>query len=211
MIAMEQETKKKTAAEVRKEECERITSELEQQGYRCENATISILKANLMVFATSVPVCVFFAVIYALANGGYSRLSEANGWALFPILVLLSIPVHELLHGLGWLPSCKNGWKSIRFGMMWSSLTPYCNCKEPMGVKNYYLGLLMPFTVLGLLPSAAAIPAGSMTMLAFGLMNILFAGGDLTIALVIRKYIGKQAVLLDHPSECGSLAFIREA
>ena len=208
---MEQNAEKKTAAEVRKEECERIRTELEQQGYRCEDATISIVKANLMVLVTSVPVCLFFAVIYGLANGGYSRLSEEKGWALFPVLVLLSIPVHELLHGLGWLPSCKNGWKSIRFGVMWSSLTPYCNCKEPMGVKNYYLGLLTPFTVLGLLPSAAAIPAGSMTMLAFGLINILFAGGDLTIALVIRKYIGKDALLLDHPSACGSLAFIKEA
>lgn len=207
---MDQEMKKKSPAELRKEECERIQSELEQQGYRCEAATISILKANLMVFATSVPVCLFVLFIFIVINHGLRALSEAKGWALFPVLVLLSIPVHELLHGLGWLPACKNGWKSIRFGVMWSSLTPYCNCKEPMNVKSYYRGLLLPFSVLGILPSIAAVVTGSMTLLALGMMNFLFAGGDLAIALVIRKYLGKQVLLLDHPSECGSLAFLKE-
>ena len=163
---MDQEIKKKSHAELRKEECERIKSELEQQGYRCEAATISILKANLMVFATSVPVCLFVLFIFIVINHGLRALSEAKGWALFPVLVLLSIPVHELLHGLGWLPACKNGWKSIRFGVMWSSLTPYCNCKEPMNVKSYYRGLLLPFSVLGILPSIAAVVTGSMTLLA---------------------------------------------
>ena len=123
--------------------------------------------------------------------------------------MLLSIPVHEGLHGLGWVGGCKNGWKSIRFGVMWSSLTPYCNCKEVLSVGRYYTGLLMPVTVLGLLPAAAAVITGSAALLAFGLVNILLAGGDLAIGLIIRKYIGKPALLLDHPSECGCLAFLK--
>ena len=204
---MEQESKKQADAKAREAECERVQAELEQQGYHREDATVSIVKANLMVFATSVPVCIVLAVLFGLLNKGRAHFGKMNMLTLM-IPLLLSIPVHEGLHGLGWLPSCKKGWKSIRFGVMWSSLTPYCNCKEAMPVKGYYLGLLMPFTVLGLLPSAAGIITGSVPFLAFGLLNILLAGGDLTIALVIRKYIGKSAVILDHPSQCGCLAFL---
>lgn len=206
---MEQDKQKQTPAELRKAECERIQAELEQQGYVREDATITVMKANLMVFLTSLPVCIVLAVLFGLLSSGTPDFSKLHGLA-FLIPLLLSVPVHEFLHGLGWLPSCKNGWKSIRFGFMLSSLTPYCNCKEAMGVGRYYAGLLLPFTVLGLLPSAAAVVTGSFALLGFGLLNILLAGGDLAIALVIRKYLGEQALLLDHPSACGCLAFLRK-
>ena len=208
---MEQETKKQTAAELRKAECERISAELEQQGYVRKNATISILKANLMMLATSLPVCILLGLLYALVNvvRRETAFSDFSG-IVFWLAMLISIPVHEFLHGQGWVSSCKNGWKSIRFGVMWSSLTPYCNCKEPMDVKSDFRGLLMPFAVLGLLPSIIAIAVGNVILLAVGLVNILLAGGDLTIALVIRKYIGRQAMLLDHPSQCGCLAFLKK-
>ncbi|MBR3447739.1 MAG: DUF3267 domain-containing protein [Oscillospiraceae bacterium] len=207
---MEQDTKKQTAAEARKAECARIQAELEQQGYVREDATISILKANLMMLVTSLPICILLGLLYGLVNviRRETAFSDFRG-IVFWLAMLISIPVHEFLHGLGWVSSCKNGWKSIRFGVMWSSLTPYCNCKEPMDVKSYYRGLLMPFAVLGLLPSLIAIAVGNVMLLAIGLVNILLAGGDLTIALVIRKYTGKQAMLLDHPSECGCLAFLK--
>lgn len=206
---MEQKTKKQTAAEKRKAECEQIQAELEQQGYVREDATITVLKANLMVFVTSLPICILLGVLYGLVNSGRSGQFPDFKGPGFWIAVLLSVPVHEVLHGLGWMPSCKNGWKSIRFGVMMPSMTPYCNCKEAMRVKGYYLGLLMPVTVLGLLPSVIAAVTGSMLLLAIGLINIVFAGGDLAIALVIRKFAGKQALLLDHPSECGCLAFVK--
>ena len=209
---MEQDTKKQSAAELRKQECEQIQAELEQQGYVREDATISILKANIMVFATSIPICILLGVLFALVNadGGSGNLSSKAMKAVFILGFLLSILVHEGLHGLGWVGSCKNGWKSIRFGMMWKSLTPYCNCKEVLSVGRYYIGLLTPVTVLGLLPSLAAVVTGNVMVLALGLINILLAGGDLAIGLVIRKYIGKDARLFDHPSECGCLAFLKQ-
>ena len=207
---MEQEPKKQSPADLRKQECERIKAELEQQGYRCENATVSILKANLMVFATSLPICIVLGVLFGLVNDSAGIQKNKTAWLLFTLSLLLSVPVHEGLHGLGWVRGCKNGWKSIRFGVMWSSLTPYCNCREEMSVGQYYTGLLMPVTVLGMLPSIAGIVTGSPGLMGFGLLNILLAGGDLSIALVIRKYIGKTALLLDHPSECGCLAFRRD-
>ena len=169
---MEQGTKKQTAAELRKAECERITAELEQQGYVRKNATISILKANLMMLVTSLPVCILLGLLYALVNvvRRETAFSDFSG-IVFWLAMLISIPVHEFLHGLGWVSSCKNGWKSIRFGVMWSSLTPYCNCKEPMDVKSYFRGLLMPFAVLGLLPSIIAIAVGNVILLAIGLVH----------------------------------------
>jgi hypothetical protein len=68
----------------------------------------------------------------------------------FIVLIALTIGIilHEL-HGITWAKYTKDGFKSIRFGVLWKFLTPYCHCKEPL-VKHYIIGGIMPAIVLGL-------------------------------------------------------------
>mgnify|MGYP001071535008 FL=1 len=62
---------------------------------------------------------------------------------------------------------------------------------------------------LGIIPSVIAIVAGNLFLLAIGLINILMAGGDFTIAFLLLKYIGKKVKIIDHPIECGCVIFER--
>lgn len=188
------------------------TAELEAQGYHAEDATVSIVKANIMAFLVGVPFLAVFVLLFWLLHPGVLFWEDINGPGksfLLLVLLALSVPIHEGFHGLGWVTFCKDKWKSIQFGVMWDSFTPYCHCREPLSVAQYYVGLFLPCTMLGWIPCILAVIFGSGFWLIFGLMGILLAGGDLTIGCIIFKYLGKDARILDHPDQCGAVAFKR--
>lgn len=187
----------------------RIREELINEGYREENSFISILKANLLAFLTAAPFAVVFLFIYSFIwKGFYVEIKSPYGLIVGWLFLLLSIPVHEFLHGFTWQFFCKERWKSIKFGVFWSKLTPYCHCKEALKVKEYLIALLMPFLVLGIIPGILSIILESPFMLLFSAFSILGAGGDTTIAIKLFKYRkDKSALILDHPTECGFVAF----
>lgn len=175
---------------------------LKQKGYEEYNAIIPIGKAYAMTFILAAPLVILFFIIF-ISMWGF----EWQPMSLrFLLCVIISVPIHELAHGLAWSLFCDEGFKSIRFGMMWSSLTPYCNCKEPLGLYQYLIGALTPLMLLGVIPSIIGIIIGNYSVLCFGTMGIVFGGGDMAISLKMRKC--RNALFLDHPTKCGFIAFL---
>jgi hypothetical protein len=117
--------------------------------------------------------------------------------------------VHELVHGITWGIFAAHHFKDIEFGVMWQLLTPYCTCTVPLTKRQYILGGLMPLIVLGIIPTAIAIAAGSFFWLIIGLVMILSAGGDILLVWKLIRYkTDKQDVLIyDHPTKAGSIVF----
>ena len=175
------------------------------EGYREQVGVISITKANVMAFITAGPFALMAIVLYILKHSWISFLFFTDSLFYFWILVLICIPIHELIHGIAWSFFCKEGWKSIGFGVMWEYLTPYCHCKEPLSFKGYICGGLAPFMVLGIGGLILALINESPLLLYLSVFNILSAGGDTTIALMLFKHT--RAKILDHPTECGFVAF----
>ncbi|OFY55278.1 MAG: hypothetical protein A2Y87_11880 [Bacteroidetes bacterium RBG_13_46_8] len=121
-------------------------------------------------------------------------------WIL--IILLGGIVLHELIHGLAFLLFCKNGIKSIEFGIMWKYLSPYCHCKEPLRVSPYIIGALMPAVVLGFIPAGIGLITGKFIALAFGMIFSIAAGGDFLIVWLLRGQ-PKDSLVLDHESKVG--------
>jgi hypothetical protein len=184
---------------------EKRRQELAEQGYTEHIGVISVLRANVMVFVTAGPLALLVFVLYLLRWGEYSHRFALAESLLFILLMIVSIPIHEVLHGLAWSLCCREGWKSIYIGVMWNKLTPFCNCMEPLNRRSYLFGALAPLVVLGILPGCASLLWQSPLILLLSAYNILAAGGDTTISLMLRKYKG--ALFLDHPTECGFAAF----
>ena len=70
----------------------------------------------------------------------------------------------------------------------------------------------MPCIVLGIIPAVLACFFADTFLLAFGFVMTVCAGGDLMIFLMILKSKLKGDVLfLDHPTDVGLAAFVREA
>jgi len=120
---------------------------------------------------------------------------------LIPIIIVAVI-VHELLHGLTWGYFASKGMKAIKFGIKWKHLTPYCHCTEPLKVKHYKIGGLMPLLIMGIIPSIIGIITGHGGILALGILFSWFAGGDIVAYFMLRK-LDNNVYVSDHPDKVG--------
>ena len=190
-----------------------IKEQLETEGYTAKNCTVSMSKANLLALLTIPPCivliiswCMRWNIIFSLTGliDFYHSLSLST---LFLMLIALVgiIVVHEFLHGISWFVLCRDRWKSIRFGIAWKTLTPYCHCKEPLHFIGYLIGVTMPLLVLGILPFIVAMYINSVWLIIFSIFNITAAGGDIIIIFMLLKH--RKALIIDHPTECGFVAF----
>lgn len=181
-----------------------------------EEKTVSIAKANLFGFLITLPLLTVFLILYnsfsyteeTIPNLRQSiRFANENYGVFFHLVgylsvVTIGIVIHELIHGFCWAIFAKKGFKSITFGVKWEFLTAYCHCKEPLKIKHYIFGAVMPGIILGLLPTLYAIFIDQVVLFFFGLLFILAAGGDLLMVLLLRNE-SKNTYVQDHPSEVG--------
>lgn len=202
---MAKNNKKELETQMRVKNYEIQRDHLLQSGYQEYIGTISALKANLMVFITAGPFAIIAHLIFLVIWKDVSFHFNFSDTILFFIAYLISIPVHEFIHGFTWHFFCKMKWKSIHFGIMWEAFMPYCHCKEPLKFYSYLLGGLMPFFVLGIGFTVISVILHSPFLLFFSIINILSAGGDTTIAFMLFKY--RNCIILDHPTQCGFAAF----
>lgn len=143
---------------------------------------------------------------------GYVYGMSAGDLSLYCLYIVLSILIgivlHELLHGLTWV-LCSNigGFKSIKFGIIKETLTPYCHCKVPLKRNPYIFGIIMPAIVLGIVPILIGLSLGNLLIYFFGYLFILVAMGDFMITFYLLKYVSRSSHVQDHPSKIGFFIF----
>ncbi|WP_294467849.1 DUF3267 domain-containing protein, partial [uncultured Anaerofustis sp.] len=123
----------------------------------------------------------------------------------FIIILIVSLLIHEFIHGFTWSFYCKDRFKSIKFGFNLSALMPYAHCREALSKNGYMIGALMPFVILGIIPMLSMFIFPTRFLFLFSILNMLFAGGDLLIILHLLKY--KDIKVFDHPTDPGFVAF----
>ncbi|MBQ3394214.1 MAG: DUF3267 domain-containing protein [Oscillospiraceae bacterium] len=198
----------------RKEKFDRLCRKMEREGWQRKDLTVGLVFANVMAIVLSIP---FFAVFI----GAFLKLNMDRGidlgkgpgvFGLIGIAYLVSIVVHEQIHGITWSLFAPKRWKSISFGFIVQYLTPYCTCDDPLRKGPYICGALAPLVVLGIIPSVISLFNGSMPLLAYGLLMIMSAGGDMTIVLNILKNASKskEVLYIDHPYQAGGVMFERD-
>ena len=190
-----------------------ISEELAEKGYRRTELTVGIVKANIYAILLGIPVAIIGTVLFFAVNWGKEiRLMSGVQTLLFVIALFALIVVHELIHGITWAAFTQNHFKDIEFGIMKEYLTPYCTCKSPLSKGKYIIGALMPLIILGIIPMAAGIAAGSMFLLLLGIIMTISAGGDILIVQTILKYKSRSedVLYLDHPTQAGGVIFDKE-
>lgn len=207
------EERKLSKAEKRRlENFHRIARELEAQGYATKELTASTLKANTLGVLFGVLLAAVFVVLYFVLKRPVSEVPTEKRFVI-AIVFVAEIVIHELIHGITWSCGLKGGFReNIEFGIIWQALTPYCTCKSVIGRGCYFLGSIMPCIILGILPSILAIVIGNVPLLVLGALNVMAAGGDLMVILMILKNSakGKEQLFLDHPSKIGLIVFERD-
>lgn len=180
------------------------------KNYNKVQLTIDLVKANIFALVLFIPVIILYVVPFALIWGKEPLLTNWDTYAIlaFPVMIGGTV-LHEFIHGATWYPFTKNGFRSIKFGVLWKMLTPYCHCKEPLKVSQYMLGAIMPAILLGFLPAIVAIAIGSFGLLLFAILFTAAAAGDFMIIDLVRKEAADNYVL-DHPSEAGCYVYRKE-
>lgn len=169
---------------------------------------IDLVKANYFALALTLGAMIVFGVPFLAIWGktlSHSLVEVVVGnnklnwiWALGA--VVLGIIGHELIHGLTWAVFAPSHWRSISFGVMWKTLTPYCHCDAPLRRRAYLWGALMPCVVVGIIPAVVSLCNGSLAWLAWGVFFIGAAAGDIWMSwLLLKERPG--CMVLDHPSE----------
>lgn len=172
-----------------------------------EEFTMGIGKVNIIALLLIIPITAAIVTPFILI-WDYDTLNAGKDLfhAHFLSILVLGIITHELLHGFTWGHFASNGLKSIKFGIKWKYMTPYCHCKEPLKVKHYRIGGAMPLIVMGIIPSIIGLIIGHGGILSFGIFFSWAAGGDI-IALYMLRNLSKDDYVSDHPAKMG---FIRE-
>ncbi len=182
--------------------------------YKKELLTLDLMKANLYAIVAIIPLLILYGVPFVLLwRHTFSKMALKSftdnynvgiwGNAISILLVMtIGIIAHELIHGITWARYTENGFKSITFGVLWKMLTPYCHCSEPLKVKHYIAGAIMPTIILGFLPFVYSLFTGNVLWLLFGIFFTMAAVGDLMIVNLVRKE-NMDSLVLDHPSEVG--------
>lgn len=180
-----------------------------------EKLTIDLGKVNKSSLYLGLVLIVFIGIPYyfiwpeqfTLVNSKNALKHLSHKFSFFlglvPLVFLaLGVALHELIHGLTWSLFAKNGLKSIKYGIMKEYMTPYCHCTEPLKVKHYIIGGIMPAIILGIIPSLLAIYFGNFYLLIFGMFFTNAAIGDfLIIKLLLNENMDSE--VQDHPSEAG--------
>ena len=192
----------------------------QRDGYRSEEVTIEATKANMRALTLMLPIAVITGIPYyllwrdLLTVASLKSFIENNQlWMMHGTLIALAVMIigivaHELIHGLTWALFARKGFASIRFGVLWKEMTPYCHCSEPLSVRHYMIGTLMPAVVLGVIPSLIALATGNVFVMAFGLFFTVAAAGDFMIIGLLRKEKPDDLVQ-DHTSKIGYFIFRR--
>lgn len=189
------------------------------ENYRPEKLTIDLVKANGYALLILVPIILLYGLPYYLLWHQENALPEfvlslkrtgvggafGNIGGMF-LIMLLGVVLHELIHGITWAVFAEKGFRSIRFGVLWKALAPYCHCQEPLKVKHYVLGALMPAVLLGFIPAVYAILTNNLPLLVFGGFFTMAAIGDFMIIFLLRNE-DPEALVLDHPSEAGCFIY----
>lgn len=192
-----------TKKEKTQQEFDNIRSKMFSDGYSEKSCVIPKSLATIVGVVIGVIMTTLVLLLYRAIYGMQPDFVFSTANLL--VIAIPSLIVHELLHGIGWVFSCENRWRSIKISF--SSLMPLCHCKEPLRRNNYLLGVVFPFLILGVGVSVVALIFGNFTILIAAAINLLITGGDIMIAFALLT--SKGGKMFDHPSEAGFVAFLK--
>jgi hypothetical protein len=168
--------------------------------------TISSSRANQASFVAFIISSILFGIPFGLL-WGFDELR--NGFTSFLtdyvklfIVLVSGMILHEGLHALTFAAFCKNGFRSVNFGIKWKHLSPYVHCREILSLNQYRLGTLMPGLILGIIPTIIGVASGNAWLLIYGVFFTAGAAGDF-LSLIKLNGVDPSYRVKDHPDDLG--------
>jgi hypothetical protein len=187
---------------------EKMKAQLCENGYREKDVTTTSGRAMAYGVLYALPFVLVFGLMYRLLLVERAHLLEVSGlsfYCVFIAVIVISVVIHELLHGVGWAAASGKGWNVVRFNI--NAMMPSCASKAALEKRAYLTGVLMPFIVLGFGSVVFIFMYPGTVSLLTMMVNFISAGADLMIAFHVLKE--GDALIVDHPTKAGYIAFYK--
>lgn len=100
---------------------------------------------------------------------------------------VISIPVHETIHGITCAYVSDNNYKSISYGISPHRFCAFCRYSRPVEASVRYWASLMPCIVLAVIPAVVAVSSGWTSVLLFAILNFGVASSDIHKSFTLYK------------------------
>ena len=167
--------------------------------------SIPMKEATIKSLILAAPIAIIQAYVFFQFHQLF-ELPENENMLWFAFLLLAGIFMHELIHMIAWAMFAGKPLNTFKLGFLWTALTPYAHCKEPMGIRPYRIGSLAPGLLLGIIPWFASLFNGNVLLFFFGLAYTSAAGGDFLILWWLRN-VKPKTLVEDHPSNAGCYVY----
>ena len=184
----------------------RSLSAYRSRGWQLQPYTLTTAQTYLWGILFALPFLLLAGGLYRAFLLEHALLLDHTGLILLAVLVV-SLPLHEALHGVGW--RLAGGLSQGEVSFVLRHGLPMCSCRAVLPTRAYLVGVLLPFVVLGGGSLAAMVLwPGTVTVLA-ALTNLLLPGADLAIAFSVLR--SGAALVADTPDQAGFVALTRDA
>lgn len=178
-----------------------IRDQIEQftkEGWLSRDYTLTSKQAYIWGTLIALPFVALAGGLYRVFLLDRAVLTDYSSLILL-VVIVVSLPLHELLHGLGWALAGQLEKDKIKF--LFQHGMPMCSCRAVLSTKAYLTGVLLPFLVLGGGSIVfLIIYPGTISVLA-ALVNLLLPGADLLIAWKILR--SGATKIADNPNQAG--------
>jgi hypothetical protein len=152
---------------------------------------ISKVQVNLFAVVVSCVLYVLFTLAYRQIPG---MVYLKKDLPLIFIIIVLSFPVHELIHALGFRFLGKIPWSQIRFGFEKKIIAFYANPVFPLARDAYFWSGALPGLTIGLIPLILGFLLKSMPLAFAGFVSLASSTGDAFIIWKLRKVAGHESI-----------------
>jgi len=118
------------------------------------------------------------------------------------LFIIVSVPIHELIHAIGFRFFGKIPWPKIKFGFVVKLLAPYAHPTAPINKIAYAWAAALPGLTLGVLPLIAGLMIRSMPLSFMGMTAMAMASGDAWTLWKLR-YAPKDFYILENQEQDG--------
>lgn len=182
---------------------------MKMAGMDVKKYTMMGIQAQVRGFLFALP---FLLLIFALFRGFLFQRAvlldmQGIGFTVaMVVIIVLSVPLHEGLHGIGWRIFGKAGRGQIAFRLQ--GIMPMCSCRAALRPSGYLAGVMMPFLVLGGASLIFLLVYPGTISLLTAVVNFYMAGADIAIAFFVVK--SGAELVEDAEEEAGFVAMYRE-
>ena len=162
--------------------------------------SISMVKANILVFIVSIAMLAGVPFLHVLLFGSAGLTVTPTGLFLFLAAIVIFVCLHEAIHLIGFRYIGGVPKQELAWGINWRMGVAYAHAKKPITVKQMKKVLLLPCIPTGLLPLVIGV---SIDYLPLSILGVILTTGCIGDFILYQKLMNfpDHALVEDHPSK----------